>query len=94
MSQDHKDWDILLREMRQKEPTQMQKQHWKKAIKNEIHLSKVRSPLFSWQLVAASLVGFLLGASIFGWRSSEFPIHVAQNDIDNATIEYVFTKTN
>lgn len=89
-----KDLDILLSEYRKNQPTQLQVQKWKKAVQKE------RQPKpkyeFQWtQIIAASVVGFLVGAMVFySTKNKDAFQNFAQIENDNATIEYVFTKTN
>lgn len=89
------DLDILLAEYRNQKPTDLQMQKWKQTVRQELRQRKAPRKQLWMQLVAASVVGFLIGALVFKSSKSEDPFqHLAKNDSDNATIEYVFTKTN
>lgn len=89
------DLDILLGEYQNQKPTDLQMQKWKQIVRQELHLKKSPKKQLWVQLVAASIVGFIVGALVFKTSKSEDPFqHLAKNDGDNATIEYVFTKTN
>lgn len=89
------DLDILLSEYRKEMPTDFQMKKWKRAVRSELNIKKVSMKTFWLQLVAASVVGFLIGAIVFkSSHQDRLFQNFAQNDSDNATIEYVFTKIN
>jgi hypothetical protein len=90
-----KDLNILLSDYRKQEPTDLQVQKWKRAVRSEMS-SKVESKKKLWmQLAAASVVGFLIGAVVFNSsKQDQFFQNVAKIDTENATVEYVFTNTN
>lgn len=90
-----KDLDLLLSEYRSQQTSDLQVQKWKRAVRRETN-GRDRSKKRLWiQLAAASIVGFLVGAIAFKTsdQSALFK-DLAQNNGDNATVEYVFTKTN
>lgn len=90
-----KDLGILLSEYRKQEPTDLQMQKWKRAVRSELSSKKESKKTLWMQLAAASVVGFLIGAMVFkSSKQDQMFQNVAQNETDNATVEYVFTKTN
>ncbi len=90
-----KDLDVLLSEIRSQAPTDLQKQKWKNAVRNELLASRKPKRILWMQLVAASVIGFLVGAVVFKNKKQEASFqNLAQFDGDSATVEYVFTKTN
>lgn len=90
-----KDFDILLSEYRKQEPTDLQLQKWKRAIRSELSSKKETKKKLWMQLITASVIGFLIGAVVFkSAKQDQVFQKVAQIDSENATIEYVFTKTN
>lgn len=90
-----KDLDILLAEYRIQNPTDLQLQKWKKAIRQDLRQKNTSKKQLWMQLAVASIFGFLIGALVFKTSKNEDPFqNFALNDSDNATIEYVFTKTN
>lgn len=91
-----KDLDILLAEYRNKQPSDVQMQKWKRAVRRELGVTTASPKKQIWmQLVAASIVGFLVGALVFKTTKTEDPFQkLAQNDNDNATVEYVYTNSN
>ncbi len=100
---DH-DLDILLAEYRTKKPTDFQMRKWKNAIRQEQkpgakheQTSKGQSnnQRIWLQLVAATILGFIVGALVFKTTPKENSFQqMAETESDNATIEYVLTKTN
>lgn len=90
------DLDLLLSEYRSQKPSELQVQKWKSAVRREIASQKNSNKNLWMQLVAATLVGFIVGALAFKTSKQEDIIfqNFAQNDENNATLEYVFTKTN
>ncbi len=91
-----KDLDLLLSEIRSQTPTDLQTQKWKNAVRNELRSTSRKSNKILWlQLLAASVVGFCIGAAVFKNTKHEDSFqNLAQFDMDNATIEYVLTKTD
>lgn len=90
-----KDLNLLLSEYRSQQTSDLQLQKWKRAVRRETNV-RGRSKKRLWiQLAAASIVGFIVGAIAFKTsdQSTLFQ-NLAQNNGDNATVEYVFTKTN
>ena len=90
-----KDLDILLSEYRKEEPTDIQMQKWKQAVRREVK-SSVPERKNTWnQLLVASLVGFIVGALVFKTNKTEDEFQTfAKNDRESATIEYVYTNSN
>lgn len=83
----------LLSEYRDKKPSDLQIQKWKNAILQE--QKKKLSPSRSvWlQLVACSIVSFVLGGVAFSaLQNKEESLEIANNFQNDATIEYVFHK--
>jgi hypothetical protein len=90
-----KDLDLLLSEIRSQTPNELQMQKWKNAVRNELRTNKKPKRVFWMQLAAASVIGFLVGAVVFKNTKQEDSFqNLAQFDGDNATVEYVLTKTN
>jgi len=90
-----KDLEILLSEIRQQNPTSLQVRKWNKAVNQEIYSQRNPSKINWGQLIAASIIGFIVGALIFKTSKIENSFQQwSQNDSDNATIEYVLTKIN
>jgi hypothetical protein len=97
-----KDLDILLSEYRNKIPSDFQIQKWKTAVRSELSRdtqqaipNEIKRSRVWIQVIAASLVGFLVGAMVFSPKGHEgtttrFP----QNESGDATIEYVYTKSD
>ena len=88
--------NALLSRLREVKPTEIQQHKWKRAIRNELKV-KTSTNRFA-PLIAASVAGFTVGALLFGWtglfhRASP-ELEFAENNSDNATIEYVLTKSN
>lgn len=82
--------DLLLAEYRKKRPTDLQMRKWKNAVRAE--LRKPPRVNKTWvQLIAACAAGFVAGAMFF---KSDVEKTVAEKSPGNATIEYVFVKTN
>ena len=96
-----KDLEVLLSEYRNQEPTHLQVQKWKRTIRSELNSKKESKSKFWMQLVAASVVGFLIGVVVLKSANlnQSFP-NVGQSEVENenaeenATVEYVFTKSN
>lgn len=90
-----KDLDLLLAEYRNTQPTSMQVQKWKRAVRQELNAVKPSKKQIWMRLVAASVVGFIVGAIVFGRNKTESAFQqLAKNEADDATIEYVYTKSN
>ncbi|MBY0385085.1 hypothetical protein K2X05_07990 [bacterium] len=82
----------LLSEYRDKNPSDLQLQRWKNAIAKE-QLEKPQARSIWFQLVACSIVSFVLGAIAFNMlQTKEESLQIANNFDDDATIEYVFHK--
>jgi len=103
-----KDFSGLLSPLKKIQPTSMQIARWKKRIGPQANLNQnTRFKKIFWgQTVAAMLIGFLLGtvSMNFVGNSSvlnKFTIfktpktlYLAKSEDLNATIEYVFVKSN
>lgn len=90
-----KDLDLLLSELRSQAPTELQTHKWKNAVRGELRTNRKSKKILWLQLAAASVVGFLVGAVVFKSSKQEDSFqNLAQFDGDNATVEYVLTKTN
>ncbi|WP_413289770.1 hypothetical protein [Bdellovibrio sp. HCB337] len=89
------DLDILLAEYRNKSATDLQVQKWKRAVRAELK-TRIAPPKTVWvQLAAACLVGFVMGALLFRTEQLQHSFEkIAQKNNDDATIEYVFSKSN
>ena len=87
------DLNYLLSEYRNKKPTDLQIQKWKNAIDRE-HSLKDHSTRSVWfQLVASSIVSFILGGIAFNFlQDKEVSSGIANNFGNDATIEYVYHK--
>ena len=91
------DQDPILSVFRKKEPSDLQMQKWKRAVKREAgilkgsHASNGKKRVFEW--IAASLVGFAMGGLLFSSLQRESPLtRIAEYQQDDATIEYVRIK--
>jgi len=86
--------DQLLSSYREEPVSDLQIQKWKKAVRSQVPHRQRRS--WQWaQLVAAGLVGFIVGSLFFHSRANQIPVADGiQNDTENATIEYVVTKSD
>lgn len=91
MSKD-KDLENLLKPLKDLKPNDLQMQKWQKAVQAELPAQKSNSVFnMKWalQLVAATLIGFIVGALIFKNHSGdESAPRVAQISLDDATFEY------
>ena len=86
--------NTLLAELRKQNPTDFQVNKWKRMVQREIHQQKDTKMHLWLRLAAASIIGFLLGALVFSRPHVENPLEqLTQNSGEDATIEYVFTKT-
>ncbi len=86
-------FNTLLSKFRKKNPNDLQMQKWKRAVASSRPQRSV-SPRHRWvELAVASIIGFVIGAAMFGWlkpRSSD--LLVAENQQNDATYEFVLTK--
>lgn len=90
----NKDLELLLSELKNKKPNDLQVKKWKLAVNNELKNSRKTQQSYWPQIIAASFVGFIAGAIAFGALNLSDSDNIAKNDVDNATVEYVFTKSN
>lgn len=86
--------DRLLAEYRGSRPTGPQMARWKRAVRAELGPGEKGPSGMPWlRLVAASLIGFLIGGLVFGFgltRANENSRLVASAD---ETFEFVYLKT-
>jgi hypothetical protein len=95
------DLDILLAEFRQKNPGELRVQKWKKAVRAQV-LSTARETAnqaapaaknrFWLQLIAAMVVGFIVGGVYFRDRNTESELLTKYNSND-ATYDFTYTKS-
>ena len=91
--------DELLKSLHDEKPADLQMRKWKNAVRAETSRGSAHSSMWKtqWmQLAAACLVGFLIGALVFGgfWVRDELGERFAQYDFENATVDHVMIKTN
>jgi len=98
MSDDnHRDNDLdeMLAALRSKEPNQLQVKRWQTAVqKNLKYFIRSRRRGGFWipltQLLAASVVGFVVGAAIFTQPMEQKSEEIAKSEPASATIEHVY----
>lgn len=88
--------EALLKPLRQLAPDASQRQRWQQAVQDSARPLSARAPRprLVLQLVAATLLGVLLGGTlmkVLGNSESEFAV-IANNSSGNATFEY--SRTN
>lgn len=91
--------DLLLAEYRQVKPTDLQTAKWKSAVRAELRPKVQAKPRGAspWlQLVAASVVGFIVGGLVFGFgrAGSGTDEENYRNVASNETFEMVYVKTD
>jgi hypothetical protein len=80
--------ELRTRAAQANKPNELQMQKWQRAVRKEL------KDKFNWSTIAASLIGFALGALVFGSNSNSHSKKQAENNFDNATVEYVTIKTD
>lgn len=94
-----RDLDKMLRPLRAMEPTEIELQRWRSAMRRHLQQRQPRR-LSALGLIAASIAGIVLGAAGFaGWSTrqnspsrSACESSVADNDVANATYEHIAVK--
>ncbi len=87
------DFEKLLEEFRGLQPSDDQIKRWQFKVNNEANLLKRAMPKEWMRLAAALFIGFVIGASIFGFESGNTEEKTKRQRIKSATPEYIFTKT-
>ena len=85
----------LLSQLKSERPNDFQMKRWKRATtaSNPSRSFVARLPWI--QLIAATIVGVIVGGLIFGGQDqAQTWQDIAENDEDYATVEYIFNKTN
>lgn len=89
------DLDLLLAEYRSQRPSEIQIQKWKQTVRQERIVMAAPKKSVRLQLVAATVVGFIVGALVFKTNKTEDLFQkAAELDGGDATIEYVYIKSN
>ncbi|HEY8271626.1 MAG TPA: hypothetical protein VIG33_12115 [Pseudobdellovibrionaceae bacterium] len=91
MSQKNKDLEDLLKPLKDIAPNDLQMQQWQNAVQNELTTNKAASHSnikWAFQLVAATLIGFIIGVLLFKNNSErESSSQMAQISLEDATFE-------
>lgn len=88
------EFENLIKELKKKNPTELQMQRWKKSVE-QAHKQSVLSKKdrFYWgQMVAAVLVGILVGGLLFGDFTKSESKEKSESGVQDATIEVIHTK--
>lgn len=92
-----KDYELneLLKEFRDKPVSNERVAKWQLALGKEKRTIQISKRSRFIPMVAASVVGFVLGATLFGQGPLHNPeTNHSNNSSEDATIEYVLTKTD
>lgn len=97
MSDKDNDLDSILKPMKETSPNDFQMQKWQMAVRKELRKNNTRSTTrtkWALQLVAAMLVGIMLGAVLFRKTEQQAVPTVAQISFDDATFEHSHDNLN
>jgi hypothetical protein len=84
------DLEKFLRSLRNEEPSAKQINKWQAAVQSELQVHRQRPLPRRWlELTAALLISAILGAVFFHSQPKQ-----EEMSADNATIEYIVTKSN
>lgn len=86
-----KDIELLMAEYRQLPVSDLQIQKWKGVVQNEVSKNRQRRRSVWLPLVAASILGFVLGGWVFSDNNENVDSVISSED---ATIEYIYVKNN
>jgi len=88
MNSKDKDLEKLLKPLKDLNPNDLQMQQWQRAVKNQLPQPKRFSFDMKWafQLVAATLVGVVIGALLFK-NTSDSSAQTVQISLSDATFE-------
>lgn len=90
------EFDKFLSDSRKKEPSDFQMKKWKKAVaqaNNRTIIPKAPTGRAYWgQMVAAVLVGVVIGGLLFGNLEQTKSPEVPESSYEDATIEVIYTK--
>lgn len=88
------DLDILLAEFRGKQPGDLRARKWKNAVQAELKKSQPVKANRAWlQLIAAMVVGFIIGGMYFQNKNTESDLLAKNYSSGDATYDYSYTKS-